>query len=36
MREKIKVLREDIGLLRDQVDKLERRADFAKGVVIAQ
>ena len=31
MREKIKVLHEDIGILRDQVAKLERRMDFIKG-----
>jgi chromosome segregation ATPase len=31
MRDKIKVLQEDIGLLRDQVAKLERRVDFAQG-----
>ena len=30
MREKIKVLREDIDVLRDQVAKLERRVDFVK------
>jgi len=31
MRDKIKVLREDIDILRDQVAKLERRVDFVKG-----
>lgn len=31
MREKIKVLREDIDILKDQVARLERRLDFAKG-----
>jgi len=31
LREKIKVLREDIDILRDQVAKLERRVDFVKG-----
>jgi hypothetical protein len=31
MREKIKALREDIDVLRDQVARLERRVDFAQG-----
>ena len=31
MRDKIKVLREDIDILRDQVARLERRVDFAQG-----
>ena len=30
-RDKIKVLREDIALLKDQVAKLERKVDFARG-----
>ena len=33
MRDKIKVLREDIDVLRDQVARLERRVDFVKGKV---
>jgi chromosome segregation ATPase len=31
MRDKIKVLHEDIGVLRDQIARLERRVDFAQG-----
>jgi len=31
MRGKIKVLREDIGVLREQVARLERRVDFVQG-----
>ncbi len=31
MRDKIKVLREDIDVLRDQVAKLERRVNFVQG-----
>jgi uncharacterized small protein (DUF1192 family) len=31
MRSKIKVLQEDIGILRDEVARLERRMDFVKG-----
>ena len=31
MRDNIKELHEDIDVLRDQVAKLERRVDFAKG-----
>jgi predicted nucleic acid-binding Zn-ribbon protein len=32
IRDKIKVLKEDIDVLRDQVAGLERRVDFAKGI----
>ena len=31
MRDKIKVLKEDIEVLRDQVARLERRVDFVQG-----
>ena len=31
VREKIKVLREDIDVLKDQVARLERRINFVKG-----
>jgi len=36
MRDKIKDLKEDIGVLKDQVNKLERRVDFAKGKSLGQ
>jgi len=36
IRAKVKVLKEDIGVLRDQVAKLERRVDFAKGKSLGQ
>ena len=36
MRDKIKVLREDIDVLKDQVAKLERRINFMKGQAIKQ